>query len=266
MKISLITVCRNAAATIEHTLRSVAAQDHADLEYLVRDGASQDGTQQLVSGFMADHPEVPIRFVSEPDDGLYAAANQAIRIATGEIVGMLNADDFFPATDVLSRIARAFQDPAVDCVFGDLDFVSATDPAHVVRRWRSATYEPGASLRGWHPPHPTLYVRRALMLRMGGFNERYPVVADVEFMARLFEIEHARSRHIPAVLVHMRAGGMSNGSLRKHVVANWQCWRAARRAGLPVSPLYMVRKPLSRLHQFFVRDHGAERVASPREG
>jgi len=254
MKFTLITACRNAAATIGDTLASIAAQDYLDFELLVMDGASSDSTCEAVRRFAAGRPELRVRLYSEADRNVYEAWNKALALAEGEIIGFLNADDVFADARVLSRIAQAFHRNAVDCIYGDLDFVSRDDPRRVVRRWRSRPYVARAGLRGWHPPHPTLYVKRAVYRRIGGFDPRFPMAADVQFMVRLFELARASSLHIPVVLVRMRAGGISNGSLRKHVVANWQCWRAARAAGLPVSPFYMVRKPLSRVGQFLRRD------------
>ena len=260
MKISIVTVCFNAAATIEDTIQSVLEQDYPDIEYLIIDGASKDGTLDVVEKFRGRDGGRIARVISEPDRGQYDSMNKGIKAATGDVLGFLHADDYFAHAGVVSALAEAFNRQPVDCVYGDLDFVSATDKSRIVRRWRSEAYQPGASLRGWHPPHPTLYIKRALFLKMGGFDLRYRIAADVDFMTRLFECEHATSVHIPRVLVVMREGGASNKNLRNIARANWESWIAARRAGLAVSPLYMLRKPLSRVGQLFHRDSADERA------
>ncbi|HEU0199649.1 MAG TPA: glycosyltransferase family 2 protein [Burkholderiaceae bacterium] len=254
MKVSIITVCRNAAATIEDTIRSVLAQDYAEIEYLIVDGASTDETVRIAERYRKQHGERLVRVISEPDRGQYDSMNKGIAAATGDVLGFLHADDFFAAPSTISSIARAFTERQVDCVYGDLDFVHPDDTARVVRRWRSQPYEPGASLRGWCPPHPTLYIKRPIFLKMGGFSLRYKIAADIDFMTRLFECERASSHHVPEVLVIMRAGGASNKNLRNIARANWESWIAARRAGLRVGPWYMLRKPLSRVKQLFHRD------------
>jgi glycosyltransferase len=247
-------VCWNAAATIEDTLKSVLAQDYPNVEYLIVDGASTDDTLAIIERYRRERPDCVKRVISEPDRGQYDSMNKGIAAATGDVLGFLHADDFFASPSTVSKIAAAFQQQQVDCVYGDLNFVRAADTSVVTRRWRSEPYEQGASLRGWHPPHPTLYIKRSIFLRMQGFSLRYKIASDVDFMTRLFECERATSFHVPEVLVVMREGGASNKNLRNIARANWESWIAARRAGLKVSPLYMVRKPLSRVKQFFHRD------------
>ncbi len=167
MKISVITVCLNSAATIGDTIESVLAQDHPDIEHIIVDGASTDGTMDVVRRYGDRIAKV----VSEPDRGMYDSANKGLRLATGDVVGMLNSDDFYAAPDVLSTMARTFVERDVDVVHGDLDFIDPQDVTRVTRRFRSREFQPGDFRRGWHPAHPTFYVRRKILLEIGGFDE-----------------------------------------------------------------------------------------------
>lgn len=245
MKISVITVCRNAAGTLRDTIDSLLAQDHPEVEHIVVDGASTDGTRDLLRVYAGRIDRV----VSEPDRGMYEAANKGLRLATGDIVGYLNADDWYAAPDVLSTIARAFAQGGVDAVHGDLDFVDPLDTQRITRRFRAREFAPGDFRRGWHPAHPTFYVRRELLLRLGGFDERYRIASDIDLMLRVLEVARARSMHLPRVLVKMRAGGLSNGSLRRIWRANVECYQAMHRAGLPVPWTFVLRKPFAKLRQ-----------------
>jgi len=245
MKISIITVSYNSAATIQSAVASVLAQEGVELDYVVVDGASTDGTVDLLRGYGSQIDQL----VSEPDSGMYDAMNKGVARARGEVVGILNSDDFYADTDVLATVAAAFEDPGVDCVFGDLDYVDAVETARVVRAWRSQPYQAGAFGRGWHPAHPSFFVRRSVYGRFGGFAADLPIAADYEFMLRVLERHRLKSVHLPKVLVKMRTGGASNASLENIAKANLQCWKAWRQNGLGWSPLPVLRKPFSKLKQ-----------------
>ena len=245
MKISVITVCLNSAATIGDTIESVLAQDHPDVEHIIVDGASTDGTMDVVRRYGDRIAKV----VSEPDRGMYDSANKGLRLATGDVVGMLNSDDFYAAPDVLSTMARTFAERDVDVVHGDLDFIDPQDVTRITRRFRSREFQPGDFRRGWHPAHPTFYVRRKILLEIGGFDEQYRIASDLDIMMRVLEVRHARSAYIPRVLIKMREGGLSNGSLRRIWRANVECYRSMHRAGLPVPWYFVLRKPLAKTRQ-----------------
>ena len=250
MKISLVTTTWNSAATVADTLRSVNAQTHPDVEHIVVDGGSSDATLAIVR----EQGRRIATVVSEPDRGIYDAMNKGLRLATGDVVGLINSDDFLAGPVVLAVVAAAFADPAVDAVYGDLCYVARNEPSRIVRYWRSSAFRPGLFARGWAPPHPTLYVRRALYERFGGFDLAYPLAADLELMARFFEIDRLRTRHLPEVLVHMRTGGATNRSLGNIVRQNREIWRALRKHGLAGSMAgFAVRKLASRLQQFATR-------------
>lgn len=249
MKISIITVVLNAADTIEDTLRSVASQTYPDFEHIVVDGGSTDGTLEIIER----HRDRIAALVIEPDRGIYDAMNKGIAAATGEIVGMLNADDVYVDEHVLEKVARAFSDPTVDVCHADLVYVDRADLDRIIRYWKSRPYTDGLFEKGWLPAHPTFFVRRALYRRYGGFDLNYRFQADFELTMRLLAVHKARSVYLPEVIVKMRMGGVSNRSVLNVIKGNIEAYRACQRHGLKVSPLFIVRKILSRLPQFFRR-------------
>jgi glycosyltransferase involved in cell wall biosynthesis len=249
VKLSVVTVCLNSARTIADTLASVSAQTHPQLEHIVIDGGSTDGTQALVEA----QGQRVARLVSERDRGIYDAMNKGLALATGDVVGFLNADDAFASPDAAASIAAAFEDDEVQACYGDVVYVSASDPARVIRYWRSGPYQRGQCARGWAPPHPTLYVRREALLRHGGFDARLRVAADFEMALRLLDVLGLPVRYIPEVLVRMRAGGVSNGSLRGILRGHRDMAEALRRHGLPAGWGWSARRLARRIPELLTR-------------
>ena len=250
MKISIITVAYNSAATISDTLRSVASQSHRDIEHIVIDGASTDNTLDVVRA----HGPHLTRLVSEHDQGIYDAMNKGLRLASGDVIGFINSDDFYASTEVIAKVVKAFSDPTVDACYGDLCYVKPDDVASVVRYWRSSAFSPGLFLRGWCPPHPTLYVRRRVYERFGEFDLRYRIAADVELMMRFLEVHRINALYIPEILVRMRTGGTTNRSVSNIVRQNLEIWRALKDHGLrPSVSSFVAGKLLSRGKQFLTR-------------
>jgi len=250
MKISVITVCYNSSETIGDTLRSVGLQSHKELEHIIIDGGSADNTLEVVA---AEGKHVA-NVVSEKDKGIYDAMNKGISLATGDIVGFINADDSYPSPDVISRVAEAFEKSNADCVYGDLFYVQQHDISRVVRYWKSCAFKPGLFEKGWCPPHPTFFVRRTVYQRMGGFDLSYNIAADVELMARFLAVRQCSSFYIPEVLVHMRMGGTTNRSLGNIFRQNLEIRHALLRNGLHFSWIQFVwSKVLSRTLQFMRR-------------
>ncbi|MFN7645744.1 MAG: glycosyltransferase family 2 protein [Burkholderiales bacterium] len=246
LRVTVVTVCYDAAATIVDTIESVAAQSHPDIEHLVIDGGSRDGTQALVRG----HGTRVARFVSEPDRGVYDAMNKGIAMACGDVVGFLNADDVFEHRDTVAHIVRTMADPTLDACYADLIYVDQRDTSRIVRDWRSRDWTPGLCLTGWMPAHPTFYARRDLYARYGGFDLEFRLQSDFELMVRMFETHRIRTRYVPERWVRMRTGGMSNRSVGNVVRGNIEAYRACRKNGHPVTPLFVVRKIASRIPQF----------------
>lgn len=251
MKISVITATYNCAGTLRTTLESVSTQTHADIEHLVIDGGSKDDTMALVTGWTAH----PIQWESGKDRGIYDALNKGIAKASGDVVGFLHADDVLQDARVLEKIARAFEDPAVQAVYGDLVYVAQDDLTQVIRTWQSGDFHVRKLRQGWMPPHPTFYVRRSLYERLGGFDLQYRIAADYDNMLRLLSGGDGRgikTAYIPEVLVRMRTGGVSNRSLRNIVRKSREDLAIVRRNGAGgLGTIAM--KNLSKISQFWKR-------------
>lgn len=246
MKISVITVCYNAAGTLADTLDSVARQSYREVEHIVVDGASTDTTPEVI----ARHGSHIAKLVSEPDRGIYDAMNKGLKLATGDVVGFLNADDVFVNLEVLSHIAEVMTDPSLDACYANLYYVDREQTDIVKRVWLSRDYEPGLCARGWMPAHPTFYVRRSVYERFGDFDLNYRLQADFDLTMRFLEVHHIRSRFVPEFWVRMRMGGASNNSVRNVIQGNWEAYQACRKNGIRVPPWFMITKVLSRLSQF----------------
>lgn len=250
MKISVITVAFNAAQTIDAAMRSVLTQTHPDIEYIVIDGGSTDGTQACV----ARHASRLAHFVSEPDRGIYDAMNKGIGLASGDVIGFINADDFYASEGALAKVADQFRHPGVDGCYGNLCYVKEFDTQSVVRYWRSSEFRPGFFASGWCPPHPTFFVRRKIYERFGRFDLSYRIAADVELMMRFLEVNHVRARYLPEVLVKMRMGGTTNKSLKNIAKQNGEILRALKMHGLAANPLvFFGKKIISRGRQFVTK-------------
>lgn len=248
MKISIITVCYNSAATIQDTIDSVASQTYPEIEHIVVDGASRDNTMEIVRAA----PSVS-KYVSEPDRGIYDAMNKGIAMATGEIVGFLNADDFYADQTILAQVAEALSDPTLDACYADLVYVDQHDTGKIVRYWKSRIHVPGLFKRGWMPAHPTFFVKKKIYQRYGGFDLRFPRQADFELTMRFMEVAQIASIYIPQIWVRMRLGGVSNNSYSNILKGNLEAWRACKLHGLDVSWMFVPIKMLSRLPQFWAR-------------
>lgn len=244
---SIITVCRNSLATLPHCVDSVAIQSPS-LEHIIIDGASSDGTREWL-----ERKSPPLRFLSEPDDGIYSAMNKGLELARGEIVGLLNADDFYPDSRVLEWVGKQFENESLDAVYGDLLVVDAGNSEKITRYWRSGTYSPSSFRLGWMPPHPTFFVRRSCYREFGLFNTALGSAADYELMLRFLLRNGLRASYLPHVLVHMRAGGISNRSLLNRLRANANDRRAWRVNHLTPAPWTMLLKPLRKISQWWQR-------------
>ena len=250
MRISIITVCYNSAVTIGHTLRSVREQTYGNIEHIVVDGRSTDNTLEVVA---AEGQHVA-KLISEKDKGIYDAMNKGIALASGDVVGFINADDFYASTSVLSDVAAAFGKSGADSCYGDLCYVSQKDPTCIVRYWRSKDFVPGSFEAGWCPPHPTFFVRRSVYDRLGGFDLSFRIAADFELMARYLEVARITTCYIPEVLVKMRLGGTTNKSLGNILKQNGEIRQALRKLGLKFSlSKFLLPKLISRAMQFVRR-------------
>ncbi len=248
LKISVITAVFNNRKTITNSIESALSQAGVNVELIVIDGGSSDGTLDILHGY-GDRLAV---LVSEPDNGIYDALNKGIQQATGEVVGFLHSDDIFESSAVLAKVAAAFRDPAVDAAYGDLVYVRYDDVNQVIRYWKSGPYDDAALSRGWMPPHPTFYVRRTLYERLGGFDTRYRIAADYDTVLRFLAVGKIRAAYIPEVLVRMRAGGISNRSLNTIVRKSLEDFDVLRRNRVG-GVVTLFRKNLGKVSQFWRR-------------
>jgi glycosyltransferase len=246
MKISVVTAVRNRKETIGAAIASLRAQTHADIEHVIQDGASDDGTLEVI----AREALPATRLVSEPDGGIYDAINRGITRATGDVIGLLHSDDMLAHKQVLERVAETLERTGADGVYGDLEYVSARDPGRRVRHWRSGEYHPGLLRRGWMPPHPTLYLRREVYERWGGYDTGFRICADYDAMLRYLVKGGIRLAYIPEVLVRMRLGGASNRSLATLFQTSREDYRAMRRNGVGGLGTVAAKK-LRKIGQFF---------------
>jgi glycosyltransferase involved in cell wall biosynthesis len=245
LKISLITVVFNAESTIERCIRSVIAQDYKALEYIIIDGGSTDKTIQIINRY-ANRISI---FVSEPDNGIYDAMNKGIKLATGGVIGILNADDYFAGDNVLSAIAKAFEHKNTKITYADLDYVDANDK--VIRKWRSGLYSPGMFNRGWMPPHPTFYCKRELFHQFGYYSLEYGTAADYELMLRFMHLHKINALYIKKAIIKMKTGGKSNKSFGSRVKGLYHDWRAMRANAVSLPFIALICKPLRKVVQYF---------------
>lgn len=250
MKVSIITVCFNSNKTIKDTIESVMSQKYDNIEYIIVDGGSTDGTLET----LAKYRDQISKHISEPDTGIYDAMNKGIKLATGDIVGFLNAGDFYAVETAILQIATSFQENDCEIVYADLEYVAENNPGKTVRKWKSQPYQSGLFKKGWHPPHPTFFAKKSIFDKYGGFDLSYNIGADYELMLRFLQKYNIKTEYIPRVLVKMRSGGISNKNLYQIIKANIECYRAWRKNGLKVTPLIMLKKPVSKLVQYMKSD------------
>ena len=213
IKISVVTAIFNSQDTLEQALASILSQSYPAVEMIVIDGASTDGSLDILERYRQYFGVL----ISESDGGIYDALNKGIKSATGDVIGFLHADDVLQNSEVLCKVAAAFSDPGVDAVYGDLVYVARNNIDNVLRYWRGGIYTDKSFQHGWMPPHPTFYVRRSIFERLGGFDTRYRIAADYDLVLRFLAVEKIRSIYIPEVMVRMRVGGISNQSLKSIV-------------------------------------------------
>jgi glycosyltransferase involved in cell wall biosynthesis len=248
MKISLITATYNSSKTIRDTLDSVGKQDYLDIEHIIVDGRSTDETLSIINQYA-----YVSKILSEKDHGIYDAMNKGIALATGEIIGIINSDDFYTNSRIISTVMKEFEDPAVDAVYGDLQYVHSSDPNKIIRTWHSGPFAKNKFYYGWMPPHPTLFVRKKIYEQFGTFNIRLKTSADYEFMLRiLFRHEH-KVNYIPQVLVKMRTGGASNATLKHRVKANKEDREAWRLNNIKPYFFTIPLKPLRKIFQYLIK-------------
>lgn len=249
LKISIVTVVYNGAAYIADAIRSILGQNYSNVEYIVIDGCSTDGSIDIINSF-SDQISI---FVSEPDNGIYDAMNKGIALASGDVIGILNADDIYANNQIISQVAKRFVETDCEALYGDLVYVEAERIDKVVRYWKTGRYHQAAFETGWMLPHPTFFVRREVYERLGNFNTSLRTAADYELMLRFMYVNHIRATYLPEVMIKMREGGASNATLKGRFLAHQedrQAW-VLNNCQPKFYTLYL--KPLKKIKQYFLR-------------
>ena len=248
LKVSIITVCFNSERTIEDTLISVSGQSYQNIEHIVVDGASTDSTLSILRA----HADRIAHLISEPDLGIYDAMNKGIALASGNVIGFLNADDVFARKDSIEKVVTAFERNSAVAVYGDLVYVRGENLDAIVRLWRSGKFSPAKLKFGWMPPHPTFYVRNELVTLVGNFDTSFRIAADYDFILRCLSRKDLPVVYVPDILVRMRAGGASNRSVMAVLRKSQEDYRALRKNRIG-GWFTLVCKNFRKVFQFFDR-------------
>jgi glycosyltransferase involved in cell wall biosynthesis len=249
MKISIITVCFNSQNTIADCISSVVNQNYTDVEYILIDGKSTDQTLDIIHSYGSKIDQV----ISEKDKGMYDAINKGIKIATGEVVGVLNSDDMYIDELVLNEVMDKFKNEKIDALYADLNYVDQIDTSRVVRYWQSGIYKKNSFISGWMPPHPTFFIKKSWYEKYGGYSLDLVSAADYELMLRMILKNKARLAYLPRVIVNMRVGGMSNSSIANRLRANKEDRMAWEMNGLSPKSYTLLAKPLRKIIQYIKR-------------
>lgn len=221
MKISIITSCFNRAETIEGAIRSVFAQDYENIEYIIVDGNSTDGSRQIIETIIKEKPSnIDVKYISEPDSGMYEAINKGIQMSTGDYIGLVHSDDFLFSPNVISDIAGRLKDTHADFLYGDGMFVDSKDTGKMIRKWIGGSYRLWKVRHGWLPLHPTCYIRKEVMQKRGLYNESYKIAADSDLLFRYLLVGDLSVIYLHEYIVRMRMGGMSTDSRKRKQM--WQ--------------------------------------------
>lgn len=252
MKVSIITATFNSAKTISDCMESVVKQDYFNIEYLIIDGGSTDGTIDIVRDFVGKYTF--IRYVSEPDKGIYDALNKGVAMATGEVIGFVHSDDLLAQRDVISMVVASFEELKVDGCYGDLKYVRFSDVKKVVRHWVSKPFNDDLLRKGWMPAHPTLYLKSEVYRKQGGFNTEYRIAADYDFILRVFKVKGYKFYYLPKILYVMRTGGASNKNLKSIFKKTQEDLRALKTNQIGVPLLVVLIKNISKIPQWFYKN------------
>lgn len=250
MVVSIITATYNSSTHIKDCVKSVYNQLYSEIEHIIIDGASKDDTIDIIDSM----PNRVAKIISEPDNGIYDAMNKGISAATGDIIGILNSDDFFSSNDVVSKIVKEFmENPELEGVYTNLYYVKQDDPDTIVRHWISKPFKERSFFKGWHPPHPTLYMRRSVYEKLGLFDLDFSLAADFELMLRFFERYKIKTKYLPITTIRMRLGGATSKNLQNIRKQNFECMDAFRVNNFKPPLLYPIYRLVPKLFQFMRR-------------
>jgi len=245
LKVSIITITYNSESTLSETIVSVLNQTYKDIEYIIVDGASTDDTISIIHSYK----DKISKFISEKDKGLYDALNKAIKLCTGDVIGIIHSDDFYTDNEVIAKIAKLFKSNQCDAVYADLYYVDKNDTNKIFRKWKSGIYKHGMFLKGWMPPHPTFFVKREIYNKHGLFNLQLKSAADYELMLRFIHKHKIKLTYLPEFIIKMRVGGKSNVSIKNRLRANSEDRKAWKINGLKPHFYTLYAKPLRKIVQ-----------------
>lgn len=249
MKVSIITVTYNSSKTLTDTMEAVLRQSYDNIEYIVVDGASTDGTIDLIHQY---EPRFKgrMRWISEPDCGIYDAMNKGIRMATGDIIGILNSDDYFTSDNVIESIVPYFTDKTLDAIYGDIHFIKDGQPEKIVRYYSSRLFHPFWLRFGFMPAHPSFYVRRQVYEKAGLYKTNYKIGSDYEMMVRLFRVHHIKTKYIPMDFVTMRTGGVSTHNIQSRIQLIDEDVRGCKENGIYTNRILISLKYIYKIFEF----------------
>lgn len=245
LKISIITVCFNTVQQIRHTIESVAGQTYPNIEHIIIDGGSTDGTVEILKEYAGK-----IKYISEPDKGIYDAMNKGVKLATGFAIGTLGAGDFYPNTQVISKVVEGFQKYKTDAIYGDKQYVHPENTEKVVRYWNPGPYNIENWLEGWMPPHQSFYLRKNAFEKYGLYMDEFRTAGDYELMLRMLYKHKLTAHYIHELLVTMLTGGSSTASISHRIKANLEDRKAWKMNNLEPKWYTLYMKPLGKIFQF----------------
>lgn len=246
MTISIITVCFNSQNYIRDSIESVLNQTYSHIEYIIIDGGSTDKTLDIIKSY----DRRITKCISEKDNGIYHAMNKGLQMASGDYVGILNSDDFYINNNVIEKVVDELKKKKTDCLFADLIYVEGSNPKKQVRYWESKPFIKKSFRKGWHPPHPTFFVKNDIYKKLGYFNLQFKLSADFELMLRFLEKHEISSTYLPEPLIKMRLGGATNKNIRNIIIQNIECFRAFKLNNINVSVLYPAYRLFPKLTQY----------------
>ncbi len=248
MKVSIITVCFNSDLYLEHTIKSVLSQDYSDIEYIIIDGGSRDQSCAIIKKYEPLF-EGRLKWISEPDKGLYDAMNKGIKMATGDIVGTLNSDDFFTSKDIISKIVQQFEEDQPELVYGDIHFVRPDNLDKCVRYYSSSVFRPSLLRLGFMPAHPSMYIKRECFEKYGFYSLEYKIAADFDLVARYIHKHKIKYKYLNRDFVTMRTGGES----ANRMLLNKETARACRKNGIYTNMFILPLKYFYKIFEFVKR-------------
>jgi len=249
MKVSIITVVYNNANSIRYAIESVLSQTYKNIEYIIIDGKSNDGTVEIINSF----DKKITKFISEKDNGLYDAMNKGLRLASGDIVGILNSDDIYTDNQVITKIVHAFEQKKVDAVYADLVFYHPNNPKKIVRYYNSKAFKIKDFSSGMMPAHPTFFVKKKCYDSYGYFDTSFQISADFDLLVRFLYIAKISTFHLPEVIVKMSTGGLSTRSFRSNLLINREILKSCKKNGIKTNLLKIYSKYFTKVFQYFAR-------------